>query len=188
VSGSKGGFSGPCKAAGRGLYHQLAELLPAQAGISILQLDYRVKGSRHRDSNVDDCVEAIDWLRRNRKGSPVAILGHMIGGANALAAACKRGKYVDGVMTMGAPTTGVPQESELRKLGAAEVLITHGSEDMKTAPKNANNIYQRMCKTKRLGVEKMKTYTMATHDFLGFEDEIVQDILNWLDRAFVDEL
>ena len=143
---------------------------------------------RYRENNVEDVVEAIDWCRMAHKGAPLAVVGHMIGGTNALSAACKRGKFIDGVMTIGAPSNGVPQESDLKRLGSAEVLITHGSEDVKVPPKVAQFLFQRLTSTKRFGSEKVKMIAGGTHDLLQHEGELTSDLKNWLERAFVDEL
>jgi len=188
LSGSNGGFTGPCRDSHKqGFYHRLA-LQASAGGIGLLQVDYRLKGTRCREANVEDAVEAIDWVRQHYPGAPVAIMGHMIGGSNALAAACKRGKFIDGVMSIGAPHTGIPQESDLKKLGSAEVLVTHGSADTKVPPKVAQFIYHRLTQTQRFGTERIKMYAGGTHELVEQEEELTNDTIQWLERCFVDEL
>ena len=137
---------------------------------------------------MDDAVEVIDWVRRHHPGAPIAIVGHMIGGSNALTAACRRGKFIDGVMSIGAPHTGIPQESDLKKLGSAEVLVCHGSDDAKVPPKVAQFIFHRLTQTQRFGTERVKMYAGGTHDLVAHEEELTNDVRQWLERCFVDEL
>ena len=82
----------------------------------------------------------------------------------------------------------VSQESDLKKLGSAEVLIVHGSEDTKVPPKVAQFIFARLSKTKRFGSERVKMIAAGTHDMVAHESELREDLDGWLDRTFVDEL
>ena len=46
VSGAKGGLTGPCRDTSKqGFYHRMAMQLPLE-GVSVLQMDYRLKGPR----------------------------------------------------------------------------------------------------------------------------------------------
>lgn len=79
-------------------------------GFAVLRFDFTGLGSSEGDfsetnfsSNVEDLVAAADFLRENYQ-APVMLIGHSLGGAAVLLAACQI-KEVKAIATIGAPAS-----------------------------------------------------------------------------------
>jgi putative redox protein len=113
---------------------RIAERL-AGAGIAVLRFDFTGLGgsegefaNTHFSSNVDDLVAAADHLRATR-GAPAILIGHSLGGAAVLAAAC-RIPDARAVVTIAAPydpahVTGLFAQhvDAIRERGEIEVAL-----------------------------------------------------------------
>eukprot|EP00658_Telonema_sp_P-2_P072403 TRINITY_DN61544_c0_g1_i1.p1 TRINITY_DN61544_c0_g1~~TRINITY_DN61544_c0_g1_i1.p1 ORF type:complete len:270 (-),score=73.09 TRINITY_DN61544_c0_g1_i1:491-1300(-) len=184
-----GGYHGPCCSNRHGLFDSLAEELPGM-GVSVLQLRPCTGSTRDkRDLALESLVRAIDWARRQQGGHSVELLGWGLGGSVALHAAVKRRQVVGGVCTLSAPVIGSPTELQLAKLGSMEVMIAHGSMDSKVPPKSAQSLYHKLAKTGRTGLEKIKLYARAEHALLEQREEVLQDVVGWINEVMqLDEL
>ena len=45
-----------------------------------------------------------------------------------------------------------------------------------------------MTQTQRFGTERVKMYAAGTHDLVDHEEDLTNDVRQWLERSFVDEL
>ena len=104
-------------------------------GIAVLRFDFTGLGSSQGEfantsfaSNVEDLVEAANYLRE-RNEAPSILIGHSLGGAAVLAAAADI-EGIKGVATIGAPADAEhvlnmfdDKISEIEKNGTAEVML-----------------------------------------------------------------
>ncbi|MEM7461687.1 MAG: bifunctional alpha/beta hydrolase/OsmC family protein [Pseudomonadota bacterium] len=107
----------------------------AKQGIAVLRFDFTGLGasdgefaSTNFSSNVDDLIQAADWLRSNYQ-APSLLIGHSLGGAAVLAAAPQIDE-VNAVVTIGAPADAAhvthnfaANVDQINKEGEAEVIL-----------------------------------------------------------------
>ena len=127
-----GGSDGPyC------LYQRLANYLPAQFNISVIQVIYHAFSDMQ--AAVDDILAAIDWTRSTMGLVNIALIGWSMGGAAVVEAAYLRGINIKGIITIGGQTVGGGNANKLHP--DTSFAILHGSADTCINPAAANHFH-----------------------------------------------
>lgn len=116
----------------------------ARAGRGRLEVHRLLNSARGWDAThtpVDDVAWALDRVRRERPGLPVALVGHSLGGRAALLAGDR-----DGVRAVVALNPWI-HPSDRVDLAGREVLVVHGLQDRIALPERAHALVQRLQRT-----------------------------------------
>lgn len=189
LDGTTGGTAGPHRSNAHylgsdtaGLYDELARRLPVQ-GVSVLQLAYRRPGPHRFDECVCDADRAVS---RASEHSFVVIVGHSMGGAVALLAACKLrpiGRLL-GVCILASQTHGVPSAADLAVLQGADILLVHGTADQALPFSCSEEIWQRLSLTETtVGARHFMKLESASHCFEEHREQLTELVYGWLLQA-----
>mmetsp|Transcript_80355 Transcript_80355/g.225872 ORF Transcript_80355/g.225872 Transcript_80355/m.225872 type:complete len:288 (-) Transcript_80355:60-923(-) len=151
ASGTYGGTAGPRR--GReahhfeantlGLFDELARRLPLE-GVSVLQVTYEWPGGHRFDECAADLARAAKLAAER---GLVVLMGHSMGGAAVLAAACAEGipaERILGLCTLCGQTRHLPSTHDLSGLRSAGALVVHGLADRKLPACCADEIWERL--------------------------------------------
>eukprot|EP01043_Picozoa_sp_COSAG02_P055348 COSAG02_NODE_6404_length_3596_cov_8.406348_1_plen_363_part_00 len=149
VGGTSAGVAGPCRGTHRvssrrhGLYNDLAAVLPASEGVSVLQFSYRIPGWRGVEQSRKDMSAAIQWVSARLPGVPIGLVGHSMGSAVVLSPDYDplnaAGEDIVAVATL----AGVSRQVTATISPSVELLVLHDPADSNVPVSSAWEIYSR---------------------------------------------
>jgi hypothetical protein len=149
VGGTSAGVAGPCRGTHRvssrrhGLYNDLAAVLPASEGVSVLQFSYRIPGWRGAGQSRKDMSAALHWVSEHSPRVPIGLVGHSMGAAVVLSPDYDplNASGVDIVAV--ATLAGVSRQIATTISPSIELLVLHDPADSNVPAVSAQEIYCR---------------------------------------------
>ena len=163
VCGAHGGFDGPAD----GIYRVLAEELKSQS-ITSLRVNYRHPGVLHE--SVLDTLVGVSFLK-GIGHTDMVLVGHSFGGAVVISAA-PFGPLVNAVVALSSQTLGATNASEV---SPRPLLLVHGADDTRLAPKCSEMIYEWALEPKELVI-----YPGVGHGLRQCKDELHELLSEWI--------